>query len=143
LKDNAQGLSAAVDGYDVFGYKGYSHYFYLPIGADILFQTNSRYSLESNLEYDHLIDGYQVDKLGIFPGFNNISMEQGKGNGLKGSLRFNLYFKDYTAFVEGFYRYWNIGPSKAKSVVSGEPSIYENEPKNNTEEFGLRVGLQV
>jgi len=141
LKDNSEGLSTVSDGFTLEGYKRYSHYYYLPLGADIVYQTSPHTSIESNLEYDYVVHGWQVDKLGVVPGFNTLVFAQNSGDGLRASLKLNVYFKHCTAFVEGFYRYWNIPQSKSKLDPTGTVSL--NEPKNNTEEFGLQLGLQI
>jgi hypothetical protein len=142
LKDNSAGLTADVDGFTLLGYKRYSHYNYIPIGTDIVYQIDPLYSLESSLEYEYMFNGWQVDKLGIIPGLNTFSFDQRSGNGLRASLRLNLYFKYCTAFAEGFYRYWRIAQSNSKPIP-GDPGVSIDEPKDNTQEFGFRLGLQV
>ncbi|MFI5205576.1 MAG: hypothetical protein ACHQVK_01420, partial [Candidatus Paceibacterales bacterium] len=142
LKDNSEGLSTDVGGFTLLGFKRFSHYCYLPLGADIVYQNNPSYTVESNLEYDYLVDGWQVDKLGVIPGYNTLVFDQRNGFGLRASLRLNLYFKYCTAFLEGFYRYWNIAKSNTKPDPT-DPSVGLEEPKNNTQEYGLRLGVQI
>ena len=142
LKDNSDGLSAVIGDYTLLGYKRFSHYDYLPFGADIIYQSDPRYSLESNLEYDYVVHGWQVSKLGVVPGYNTLVVDQGNGLGLRGSLRLNIYSKYFTLFAEGFYRYWNIPQSKSKPDPT-DPIVALNEPRNNTQEYGLRLGLQL
>jgi hypothetical protein len=142
LKDNSEGLDTVIDNFTLLGYKRYSHYDYLPFGADIVFQTDPNYSWETNLEYDYMFNGWEVDKLGVLPGYNTLVVNEKSGNGLRASLRLNLYLKYCTAYVEAFYRYWNIAQSNSKSDA-GDPGFGLNEPKNNTQEFGMRIGVKV
>jgi hypothetical protein len=139
LKDNSQGLDAVVDGFTLLGYKRYSHYNYLPLGMDMVYQPDPNYSWESNLEYDYMFSGSEVDKIGVVPGFSTLVVDQGSGYGLRASLRLNLYLKYCTAFAEGFYRYWKIAQSNSKTI----DTISLDEPRNNTQEVGFRLGLQI
>ena len=142
LKDNSEGLTTVTDDYTLIGYRRFSHYCYLPLGADIVYQRAPNYSLESNLEYDYMFNGWHVSKLGDVPGYSTLVVDQRNGNGLRASLRLNLYLKYCTAFAEWFYRYWNIPQSKSKPDPT-DPANSLNEPKNNTQEFGLRLGIQI
>ena len=142
LKDDSQGLDPVIDGFTLLGYKRYSHYCYFPFGADILYQPAADYSWEGSLEYDYMFHGWQVSKLGVVPGYSTLVVDQGSGNGLRASLRFNMYFKYFDAFAEWFYRYWNIASSNSKPDPT-DPSYSLNEPKNNTQEFGFKLGVQI
>jgi len=144
LKDNSEGLTTTIGPVTFQGDRRYSHYYYLPLGADIVYQKNSQYSVESNLEYDYLIRGRQVDELGDFgfPGYGTLVVAQKDGEGLRASIRLNYYFKYCTAFAETFYRYWHISESKSKPDPN-VPGATLYEPKNNTEEFGMRFGLEI
>lgn len=145
LEDNSEGLMATVGGNTLVGFKKFAGYYYVPLGTDFFYQNNPYVSLQSNLEYDYVAHGRQEDKLGGFAGIDNLVFEQGDGfagYGLRGSVRLNMYFKYFTAFVEGFYRYWNIVKSK-NTVDPADATIVLNEPKNDTEEFGLRLGVKI
>gem|GEM_PF-1126639 len=142
LKDNSEGLDTVVDDFTLLGYKRYSHYDYLPFGTDIVFQADPNYSWESKLEYDRMFNGWEVDKLGVLPGYSTLVLDEKSGNGLRASLRFNIYLKYCTAYAEAFYRYWNIAKSDSKTDP-GAPGFGLNEPKNNTQEFGMRIGVQI
>ena len=141
-KDISEGLDTDLGGFTLLGYNKYLHYCYIPVGADLVYQNSPYYTIESNLEYDYLVNGWQVDKLGVLPGYDTIIFNPRSGNGLRASLRLNLYFKYCTAFVEGFYRYWNIAKSNTKTDPT-DPTVGLNEPKNSTQEFGLRLGVQI
>jgi hypothetical protein len=142
LKDDSEGLDSDIDGFTLLGYKRYSHYNYLPFGVDIAYQLDPFYSLESNLEYDYMFYGWQVSKLGVVPGYSTLIVDQRYGSGLRASIRLNLNAKNFTAFAEWFYRYWNINQSKSKPDPT-DPTFSLFEPKNNTQEFGLRLGVQI
>jgi hypothetical protein len=143
LKDNSEGLNTDLgDDVTLVGFKRFSHYCYIPFGADFLYLPEPNYSWEGNLEYDYLVFGWQMDKLNILPGFDNMVFDQRSGNGVRASLRLNLYFKRFTAFAEGFFRYWNIAASNSKPLAI-DPTVFVNEPRNKTEEYGLRIGIDL
>lgn len=139
LEDNSEGLTAEIDGGTILGFKAYSHYTYLPFGADFVYEVNPHFNIKTNLEYDYMVHGWQVDKYGVYPGFDTLKVDQNYGNGLRGSLRFNYELKYATLFAELFYRYWQI--PKTKLVEDGGYLL--NEPRNTTQEFGLRLGFDV
>lgn len=143
LKDNSEGLNIDLgDDTLLLGYKRDSRYMYIPFGAEFMYLPASNYSWQGNLEYDYMFLGWQRDKLGIVPGFNDMTFEQHGGSGLRASLRLNLYFKYCTAFAEGFLRYWYIPQSQSKPTAF-DPTISVNEAKNTTTEYGLRLGLSI
>ena len=113
LKDNSDGLVSNIGPYTFQGYNRFSHYFYLPLGEDMVYQFDPIYSLQGNLEYDYMFHGWETDKLGPI-GYNTLVVPQGGGNGFRGSVRFNLNAKRFTAFAEAYYRYWLIALSKSK-----------------------------
>jgi len=149
LKDNPAGLSTSfVDPlggtFSAPSFQSTSHYFYLPFGTDIRYQTNPRYSIDSNFEFDDMVRGWEKEKLGVLQSsYGNTVNGQKKGYGLRASLRLNRYYKYFDAYAEIFFRYWNI----AQSENVPDPTDPTNPPlnvlKNSTEEFGLRLGLEI
>jgi hypothetical protein len=142
LSDNSDGLNTLVNFTNFLGYKRFSHYYFLPVGIDLTYQTVPAYSLESNFELDYVFKGYQVSKISVVPGENDIYNKQKGGFGLRASLRANRYFQYGAIFGELFVRYWNIGQSSSVDDPLS-PGFIWVEPKNNTREIGLRLGLQV
>ena len=142
LRSDSEGLNTVTNDYVLLGYNKFSHYCYLPLGLGFVYQNSPKHSIETNFEWDPILKAWQEDKLGVVSGYNTIVFDQKNGDGYRFSLKLNFYFKYCTAFVEGFYRFWDIAGSKA--VPNPTNSLLGlTEPKNNTEEFGLRLGLQI
>ena len=150
LKDDPRGLTSSFpdptipDQTDTSpAYETVSHYCYIPFGADIFYQKNRQYSLDSNFEFDYMVRGWEVSKLGVLLANYNTTVNTQTGIGLRASLRLNLYFRYFNAYAETFFRYWSIGRSNNLpdpiDPVNNPPL---NIPKNNTEEFGLKLGLE-
>jgi len=126
------------------GYKTKEHYCYIPVGIDLLYQTSRRSSLESNFEFDYVAKGWEDSALAVLQeGYGTIVNDQDTGIGLRGSVKLNLYFKTFDAYAEAFFRYWRI--EQSRSILDPVdpvdfPPIFI--PKNDTEEFGLRFGIE-
>jgi len=122
------------------GYRRESNYFYAPIGVINRTHIIDHAILVSNLEYDHLLSGKQVSKLSdAGQGYSNVTNSQTKGYGLKLSI---MYEKDKW-MVGPYAHYWNINDSDFALVYqNGIPVGTGQEPRNNTVEFGLKVGQQ-
>lgn len=136
LFNDARGLSST----GAAGYRRESNYFYLPIGIIHRMTLNNQASLESTLEYDHLLAGKQVSKLsdtGL--GYSDLENNQSKGYGLK----FSIMYKEDTWAIGPYAHYWNIGKSETALLFqNGTPVGIGWEPENNTVEFGLRARQQ-
>jgi len=142
LSDKSEGIDTTVGSITFVGYDRFSHYYYLPVGMEFLYQTDPLYSVESNVEFDWVMHGYQVSKISIVPGYNDITNRQRGGYGLRSGLRLNRYFKHGALFGEIFYRYWNIRQSDSVPDPT-DPSFSLLEPKNHTNEVGLRLGVEI
>ncbi len=118
-----------------FGYDRISNYYFLPLGVDVVYQTNPNYHVEGNFEFDYLARGKQISKLGYVSGYDNLVHTQSHGYGLRTSIKLVRNFKYMDIFGEGFIRYWNIEDSE---VINNTL-----EPHNITEEFGLRFGVSI
>ena len=122
-----------------WGYDRVSNYYYFPLGVDYTYQVRPEYAFDANAEFDYMFRGKQISKLGYVAGHNDVTNTQKSGYGLRGSLKFTRFFKKHSIFAEGFFRYWNIGQSE----VAYDASTPLVEPKNTTEEIGLRLGLEI
>ena len=119
------------------GYTRTSNYAYLPVGIGIDIISNSKINVKTKLEYDYLIEGKQTSDLTPLGG-PKARNTQTKGYGYRFSLQLSTPINKATNFfIEPFYEYWNISDSDHFNVPGG----YLLEPKNNTKEFGLKVGL--
>jgi hypothetical protein len=124
------------DDKDPYDYKREQTYWYLPMGADFKMPLGSGWRLAANTEIDILLRGENKTHL-----FDGAKFRQKNGYGLRASVKVEKNLQSVGVFVEPFYRYWNISKSNTKLVTDGGvPVGYFLEPKNRTQEFGLRVG---
>ena len=114
-------------------YKREQTYYYLPIGADLKISPATTWRVSFNTEFDILLRGENRS--------DGHKFRQNSGYGLRASAKVEKNLQSVGIFVEPFYRYWNISKSDSKYGYDGGVwySIYE--PKNNTQELGLRVGV--
>jgi hypothetical protein len=92
------------------------------------------------LEYDHLLAGKQISSLSdVGLGFSDVTNNQNSGYGLKWSV---MYQKSNWT-IGPYAHYWYIDQSDSALVFQyGSLVGISWEPKNNTIEFGLKVGQQ-
>ena len=122
------------------GYRRESNYFYIPIGVIHRLAIKDQARLASTLEYDHLLKGKQISRLSDGgQGYSDLTNNQNSGYGLKLSI---IYEKD--KWVIGPYaHYWYINDSDITLVYQNGILVGTGlEPRNNTIEFGLKVGQQ-
>jgi len=114
-----------VNGVYGIDYKREQIYYYLPMGADFKVALGSGWRLAFNTELDILLRGENKS--------DGHEFRQNSGYGTRVSAKVEKHLQSVGFFAEPFYRYWNI----SKSDTDG--GWYE--PKNNTNEFGLRIGV--
>jgi hypothetical protein len=143
LFDHGNGQLSSSDNY---GYDRKSHYYYLPLGGDMAVAMPHHWEIDYNIEYDIFLHGVQKSYLSDgdqFGGNNpNITNNQDKGFGIRGSIRFLKHGPLVDFYVEPYIRFWNIEQSSAvtASVDGHEQTLVE--PKNNTTEVGSEFGIQ-
>lgn len=121
------------------GYRRTSTYIYMPIGLKARQELSHGWSLSANGQFDLLLSGRQSSK--DIGGVLSIRNKQEEGYGLRGSVKLEKEFKNFGVFAEPFIRYWHIQNSDDVPVIIG-PYLYEfREPKNETREYGLKIGL--
>ncbi|MCL1826138.1 MAG: hypothetical protein FWG26_09430 [Betaproteobacteria bacterium] len=125
LEDSGGIRTNKVDGYLVYDYKREQTYYYLPIGADWKMPLGSGWKLAINTELDVLLRGENTS--------DGIDFRQKSGYGTRLSIKVEKNLQSVGIFAEPFYRYWNISASNVKYGL--------HEPKNRTNEYGLRVGV--
>jgi hypothetical protein len=141
--DNGGGRTS--DGHLTYDRK--SHYFYLPIGVTADIPTGKNTEVSLNLEYDHLIKGYQfsylsdADHITTFPS-TDLKNQQDKGFGIRSSIRFLKHYSSGDLYFEPFIRYWKIEDSDLKEGVFNGTPLVGLEPLNSTTEVGSKFGLQ-
>jgi hypothetical protein len=136
------GENSSVSPYLGFGYrylqdKGDAHpasykreqvYYYLPMGADWKITPATTWMISFNTEFDILLRGENTTHLG-----GEMEFRQKSGYGLRASAKVEKNLQSVGIFAEPFFRYWNISESDTNQY-----GFYE--PKNRTQEFGLRIG---
>lgn len=123
------------------GYKRISQYYYLPVGVGIDVFSNKDIKLKTKLEYDYLIKGKQESDLTSF-GMGNVNNDQKSGYGYRFALQMATPInKSLNMLIEPFYEYWNIKKSEDQIVATSNNVYRVYEPKNNTREFGVKIGI--
>ncbi|MFA5088690.1 MAG: outer membrane beta-barrel protein [Candidatus Omnitrophota bacterium] len=129
---------------DPAGYERESNYLYSPIGIETNTPFANDWSIGLTVEYDIFWLGKQRSHLSdAIPGLGDVTNDQEKGYGLKGSIKVRKETEKISFFVEPFINYWNIDKSKdAPLVFSGTIIGSAYEPKNNSLEYGLKLGAE-
>lgn len=141
LNDDSGSMIASGGG---SGYERQANYFYVPIGAKFNANLNKSWSIGARAEYDIFCLGRQYSHLeDVFWGFNTLENKQGKGYGVRGSIKIAKKGERLNLVIEPFVRYWNIKQSKdAIITLFGVPWGIGWEPKNNSLECGGRFALE-
>lgn len=124
-----------------WGYERRSQYIYIPIGVDVAFLPRGTWQAHANFEYDFFVRGWQDSYLTDVPRtppYEDIQNEQEDGYGARASVKFVKETTGVNYIVEPFIRYWNIDDSEVV-VSQGTGWI---EPKNETVEAGVKLGVQ-
>jgi hypothetical protein len=121
-------------------YQRSSTYVYLPIGITHRMKINDVYKLETNVEYDYLIQGTQVSQLSqAAPYIPDVTNQQFRGYGLRLSSMYQ--FSDWS--VGPYITYWNIQNSNSVTqtitVNRVNYRLTAYEPANSTIEAGIKV----
>jgi hypothetical protein len=141
LNDDSGGKVSSTGEY---GYERESNYIYSPIGIECIANIGNGWSMGVIGEYDYFWLGKQKSHLSdVDPGFNDASNRQKKGFGLRGSLTLQKKGDKVDFEVGPFIRYWNIKESEKETITYyGTPVGYGWEPKNNSTEVGVMLGIK-
>ena len=146
------------------GTAGYrtDEYLYVPVGVTARTRVGSRRTLSLNLEFDHLLHGWQDtrgSKLGggDFPataaapafaidGFSDVSFDQSRGWALRAGAKYPITTR---WSVEPFYLHWNVSASPVNDQtatftvngITARERIGFYEPLNTTDELGVKLGF--
>ncbi|MDP2654710.1 MAG: outer membrane beta-barrel protein [Candidatus Doudnabacteria bacterium] len=137
-------LGGEVSTTGALGYDRESNYFYLPVGVKTLTALDNGWFLGFTVEYDAFLDGKQKSELGdAIAGIDTVENNQDEGYGMRGSVQIVKTMEQYDIFVEPFVRYWNIKQSDLQAVTfNGTPiGVVGYEPKNNSTEYGVKLGM--
>lgn len=119
------------------GYRRKSTYVYIPVGLNLQKQTASGLSFNLNAQGDILLSGRQISEMDDL----DIHNGQDEGYGLRTSLRIQQNLGAVAIFVEPFYRYWHIQNSDPQYYTDGYYIYTLIEPKNETREAGVKIGI--
>jgi len=127
-----------------FGYERESQYVYSPIGMEIVNNLEHGWSLGGILEYDHFWIGRQKSHLSdAVAGFNDLTNDQKKGSGWRGSVKIQKKGKAVDFVIEPFIRYWNIKKSEDSNLTyAGVIVGFGYEPKNSSTEYGVKAAAK-
>jgi len=149
----------------IAGVSGYrtDDYLYLPVGITARTVVGSHNALSLNLEYDHLLHGWQRthdSQLGggdvpatstapafTIEGFSDISFDQHSGWGLRAGAKYQIT-KHWS--VEPEYIHWSVGDSPVNyetatftvNGITARQQLGAYEPLNRTNEFTGRLGFR-
>ena len=145
----------------VAGYRT-DDYLYLPVGITARTVVGS-HALSFNLEYDHLLHGWQRTRDsqlggGVVPatpiapaftieGFSDISFDQGSGWALRARAKYQVT-RHWS--VEPEYIHWNVGDSTVNyetatftvNGITARQQLGAYEPLNTTNEFVVKLGFR-
>ncbi len=147
LNDDTSGKTSTVRNTTYYGYQRESNYYYIPIGFELSGEADPQWSFTVSGEYDWLVYGLQKSHLSDgnrFLSTKNDDAEnpQHNGFGLRGSIKLTKESAKTNLILEPFFRYWSIEDSDVVSAfVDGATGNFV-EPKNNTIEAGLNLGVQ-
>lgn len=128
-------------------YRRESTYWYIPVGITHRMRLGVN-RLETNLEFDYLIQGTQVSHLSDTIGKNgitqygDISNAQNRGFG----ARFSSLYQFEKWSMGPYITYWNIGQSNTvttnATINATQYQVRAYEPSNYTVEAGLRIAYR-
>lgn len=124
-----------------YGYEREITYYYLPLGVRVSQILNHQWSIDGHVEYNHFLSGETKSYLTSDP----IVHHQKEGRGYR--LGFGGSYDRYQYLgirFEVFYQSWNLGNSDVvKSRTSQGNEIFFIEPANQTEYFGISIGITI
>jgi len=140
LNDDTSGKASSTG---AAGYERESNYIYSPVGVEGIARFKDGWSLGASVEYDIFWWGRQLSHLSdVNSSYGDVKNDQNKGYGIRGSIKIQKSWEKLDFIFEPFVRYWNIAKSKDSNVTySGTIVGYGYEPKNNTTEYGIKVGV--
>jgi len=136
LNDDSSGKISSTG---AWGYEREISYIYSPLGIELFTSLENGWSVILSLEYDYFWDGNVESHLGEIPGYYDVKNDQDKGYGIRGSIKFDKKGEVLDFTGGSFVRYWNIKDSKITVDPAGTAWI---EPKNNSLEIGLQLGIK-
>lgn len=130
------------------GYQRTQTYLYIPFGAQVEWDIAPVFTLTFKGEADWMVYGNNNSELvGGYSVYDrdSVSFHQSQGYGLRVSAKGQVNLNKIGLFIEPFFRYWHIQNSEEVWFYWGgdpsSPALSMVEPKNNTKEYGIRLGI--
>jgi hypothetical protein len=118
----------------IVGYDRYSVYLYIPLGIILRTELDNDWLFSLNPEFDLFLLGHQTSGIDTNGSGEPMKNAQHIGYGFRVSSRVSKKIGyEFAVFLEPFVKYWDIADS---DIVNGCL-----EPKNNTIECGVKVGI--
>ncbi|MDP2906082.1 MAG: autotransporter domain-containing protein [Candidatus Omnitrophota bacterium] len=126
------------------GYERESNYIYSPVGIEGVVDIKNDWTIGARAEYDIFWWGRQISRLSDYnANYSDLRNTQRTGYGFRGSIKLQRNGEEFDLIIEPFVRYWNIAKSNDSNIVkSGTIVAYGYEPKNNSTEYGVKVGAK-
>ena len=120
-------------------YDRMSQYWYIPVGLIHRIGLGSDARLETMVEGDILLAGYQESKFSQYsPDWQDVHNTQSRGYGIKASM---MYQRDHWG-IGPYLNYWNIEDSDSDSTPCYPGQVCKIfEPANSTTEYGVEFQL--
>jgi hypothetical protein len=131
----------------IIGYDRYSAYVYIPSGIIFKFDLSEHCNFRLNPEFDLFLVGRQITGLDVEVNGKCLENPQYGGYGFRVSGRISEKIgKNFVLFFEPFVKYWDIDDSEKKYCYVEDTNKKRSrevyfEPKNNTMEYGAKVGI--
>ena len=118
----------------IVGYDRYSMYLYIPLSIILRSELDNEWLFSFTPEFDLFLIGQQISGIDANGDGEPIKNEQYRGYGFRVSSRVSKKIEDkFAVFLEPIVKYWNIADSDIVNRFL--------EPKNNTVEYGVKVGI--
>jgi len=130
---------------DDLGYQREANYVYLPLGVNCGLNIESNWLIGLKAEYDLFLGGLQRSHMSdVDPGWNDTHNKQNSGYGLRGSVRIAKLDEMQDWFAEPYLIYWNIKKSNNTddTYYGSHTGWISWEPKNNSTEWGVKLGVK-
>lgn len=120
------------------GYRRENQLVYGALGLEKTFKTTSEWAVTPKVTGKFLLKGTQKSKASTF----NLTHDQDEGYGVDLGVQFARKVGVNTFTIEPFYRMWDIAQSNTVYHDFGSGSVGTNEPKNTTNEYGVKFGVK-
>jgi hypothetical protein len=135
------------EGKVIYGYDRNSAYVYIPLGIMFSFDLSEHCNFRLNPEFDLFLVGRQITGLDVKGNGKCLVNHLYGGYGFRASGRISEKIgKNFALFFEPFVKYWDIDESEKEYYYVEDKDRKMKlkgyfEPKNNTMEYGAKVGI--